>query len=61
VLERVITLHGRDFSLAGISTVLNAEGVLTPAGRPQWHKCTVDRLLHTRHAQELIARLGPMR
>jgi len=51
----VVALRRRGFSLAAISTALNAEGVPTPAGRPQWGKSHVDRLLHTRYVQDIIA------
>ncbi|WP_440072254.1 recombinase family protein [Streptosporangium sp. OZ121] len=47
------------FSLMEIGEVLNAEGVPTPAGRARWAKSYVDRLLHTRHVQQEIARQHP--
>jgi hypothetical protein len=32
-------------SLAGIARILQARGVKTPAGRPEWHAVQVGRLL----------------
>ncbi|WP_436757936.1 recombinase family protein [Streptosporangium sp. V21-05] len=55
VVSRVIQLRTQGFSLTEIGEVLNAEGVPTPAGGPRWAKSYVDRLLHTRHAQQEIA------
>lgn len=40
-------------SLSEISDFLNAKGVVTPGGKTRWTKYHVDRLLHTRHIQEL--------
>jgi hypothetical protein len=59
VLQRVVTLRRDGLSLAQISAAMNTHGVPTPASRPRWTKSCVDRLLHTRHAQEHIAGLNP--
>ncbi len=53
VCMRVIDLQSQGLSLNKISKTLNVQGVLTPAGRSTWTKWHVDRLLHTRHVQEL--------
>jgi Recombinase len=53
VVIRVVELHRRGLSYAEISVVLNREGIPTPAGRPVWQKSYVDRLLHTRYAQDI--------
>jgi hypothetical protein len=53
---KVVDLRQRGLSLSTISVVLNAEGVPTPAGRSRWSKSHVDRLLHTRHALEIIGK-----
>lgn len=50
---RVLMLRQRGRSLQAICDVLNAEGVPTPAGGSRWLKSYVDRLLHTRYAQEI--------
>jgi hypothetical protein len=50
----VIELHRRGLSYSKIATQLNDEGRLTPGGRPRWAKSTVDRLLHTRYACNLM-------
>jgi len=55
VCAYVIDLQRQGLSLRKISHVLNAEGIPTPAGRKTWTKSTVDRLLHTRHARELMS------
>ncbi|WP_182885771.1 recombinase family protein [Microbispora sp. H10885] len=55
VVARVLHLRAQGLSLIAISELLNAEGVLTPTGRSRWTKSHVDRLLHTRHAQRMIA------
>lgn len=51
---RVIQLRRRGMSYAGISAVLNEEGIPTPAGGSRWLKSHVDRLLHTRHVKEIL-------
>ena len=48
-----IELRRQGLSYAEISAELNREGIPTPAGRPVWRKSYVDRLLHTRYAQEI--------
>ena len=53
VCMRVIDLWSQGLSLSKISKTLNLEGVPTPAGRSIWTKSHVDRLLHTKYAQEL--------
>jgi hypothetical protein len=54
VLAKVVRLRLQGLSLAAISAVLNTDGVLTPNSRPRWTKSHVDRLLHTRYAQEFM-------
>lgn len=54
VAIRIIRLRRQGLSYAAICAVLNAEGVPTPMGRARWYKTYVDRLLRTRHAQELM-------
>ena len=53
VVFHVIELRRQGLSYDAISVQLNREGVPTPAGRPTWQKSYVDRLLHTRYAQEI--------
>ena len=48
-------MRRQGMSLREISYVLNAEGVLTPAGRTHWLKSYVDRVLHTHYVQEIIS------
>jgi hypothetical protein len=55
---RIIQLHMQGFSYQAISDVLNGEGVPTPLGRLWWSKSSVDRLLHTRHAKDILAELN---
>ena len=50
----MVRLRLQGLSLAAISAVLNTDGVLTPNSRPRWTKSHVDRLLHTRYAQEFM-------
>jgi hypothetical protein len=38
----------------GDRRILNAEGLPTPEGRSRWQWSYVDRLLHTRHVEELL-------
>lgn len=52
---RVIELESQELSYSEIATVLNREGVPTPAGGHVWYKSCVDRLLHTRYVRELRA------
>lgn len=54
VLAKVVRLRLQGLSLAAIGTVLNTDGVPTPSSRPRWTKSHVDRLLHTRHAEEFM-------
>jgi hypothetical protein len=49
----IVELRHQGLSYGAISDVLNAEGVPTPSGRPVWLRSYVDRVLHTRYAQEL--------
>ena len=49
----IADLHRQGLSYGAISSILNAEGLATPAGRPRWQRSYVDRLLHTRHAAEI--------
>lgn len=53
IVMLAVELRRQGLSYAGISAVLNREGIPTPAGRPTWRKSSVDRLLHTRYAREL--------
>lgn len=53
-IVRVIELHRQGLSYRQISAVLNAAGVPTPLGRPMWLKSSVDRLLHTQYAKEIL-------
>ena len=55
VVIYVVVLRNQGLSYAEIGKQLNREGVPTPAGRPIWQKSYVDRLLHTRYAQEIWA------
>jgi len=57
IVTQIIQLHRRGLSLERISAVLNAEGIPTPPGRPQWSKSHVDRLLHARYVQEIPVEL----
>jgi hypothetical protein len=52
---RVVELRRQGLSYDAISAALNREGVPTPAGRPVWQKSYVNRLLHTRYANEITA------
>lgn len=54
VRMRVIDLWSQGLSLDMIGKTLNREGISTPTGRSRWTKSHVDRLLHTKHVQELI-------
>ena len=48
--------RGRQHSHRGerISVVLNDEGVPMPGGGSRWLKSSVDRLLHTKYAREIL-------
>jgi hypothetical protein len=46
-------MRDKGLSYDEISTMLNAQGVPTPTGRPLWQKSYVDRLLHTQYALEI--------
>ncbi|WP_431919871.1 recombinase family protein [Nonomuraea jabiensis] len=59
VVKRILDLRRQGLSLSTISRVLNNEGIPTPGGSARWQKSYVDRLLHTRYAQELIEALAP--
>jgi hypothetical protein len=54
VAIRIVGLHQQGLSLGAITSLLNAEGLATPAGRPRWQRSYVDRLLHTRYAKEIL-------
>lgn len=58
VVEHIVLLWRAGLSLQEIGNVLNAEGVPTPAGRSRWTKSHVDRLLHARHVQDVVAALS---
>lgn len=51
---RIIAMRRQGLTLMQICIVLNAHGVPTPTGRPLWQKSHIDRLLHTRYAQDII-------
>jgi len=51
---RVIQLHYQGLSYERIAAILNDEGVPLPAGGTRWLKSSVDRLLHTRYARQLL-------
>lgn len=53
VAARIVGLRREGLSYEAISDVLNAEGVPTPAGGLIWQRSYVDRVLHTRYAQEV--------
>jgi hypothetical protein len=48
-------LKNDGYSLQQIADLLNAEGLPTPLGRPQWRKSHVDGVLHRRYVRELEA------
>jgi hypothetical protein len=50
---RIIEMRRSGLSYAGISATLNASQVPTPAGGSRWRKSTVDRVLHTRYAEQI--------
>jgi Recombinase len=54
VLLRVIDLWQQGHSYGAISTILNAEGLPTPAGGRHWQRSYVDRLLHTHYAAQIL-------
>jgi hypothetical protein len=54
VAVRIVTLHQQGLSYGAITSILNAEGLTTPAGRPRWQRSYVDRVLHTRYAKEIL-------
>jgi hypothetical protein len=54
VLAKVVRLRLKGLSLAAIGAALNNDGVPTPGSRQRWTKSHVDRLLHTRYAQEFM-------
>ena len=54
VVLQVVSLRRQGLSYAAISSILNAQGLPTPAGRPRWQRSYVDRLLHTRHVEEIL-------
>jgi Recombinase len=49
---RTITLRDQGMSYQKIADTFNAEGVQTPEGS-LWLKSSVDRLLHTQHAEAI--------
>lgn len=53
ILARIISMRHEGFSYTAICDALNAEGIPTPTGRTRWRRSYVDRLLHTRTAQEI--------
>lgn len=57
LILRIDDLRREGLSYAAISDVLNADGISTPGGGPRWHRSYVNRLLHTRHAREVIEQL----
>jgi hypothetical protein len=58
LILRIDDLRREGLSYAAISDELNTGGTPTPAGQPRWHRSYVDRLLHTRHAREVIEAAG---
>ena len=58
LILRIHDLRREGLSYAAISNELNADGIPTPAGRPRWYRSYVDRLLHTRHARQVIKAAG---
>lgn len=54
IVEWIVELRRQGLSYGAISAVLNRDDVPTPMGRPLWRKSSVDRLLHTRYARELL-------
>jgi hypothetical protein len=53
VTLRILGLKNAGHSLRQIAEVLNAEGIPTPLGRPQWNKWHVDGVLHRLYTREL--------
>jgi hypothetical protein len=53
VALRVVELRHQGLSYEAISEELNTTGVPTPMGGSRWLKSHVNRLLHTRYAQEM--------
>jgi hypothetical protein len=49
----IVELHRQGLNLARICEVLNRADIPTPSGGPRWTKSHVDRLLHTRYAQDI--------
>lgn len=54
---RAIELRDQGTSYQKIADTFNDEGIPTPEGSV-WIKSSVDRLLHTRHAEDLRQELG---
>jgi hypothetical protein len=54
LIVRIIELHRQGLSYERISMVLNDEGVPMPGGGSRWLKSSVDRLLHTKYAREIL-------
>jgi hypothetical protein len=54
VVARVVDMHLQKIGYGTIAAVLNSEGVPTPAGKDRWLRSYVDRLLHTKYAEEII-------
>lgn len=55
---RIIELRRQNVSYERIANLLNAEGIPLPAGGSHWHKSSVDRILHTNYAKELLEELA---
>lgn len=54
LLLRVLDMRAASLSFRNIAAMLNAERVLTPAGRAHWCPSHVWRLVHTRSAEEIV-------
>lgn len=50
---RIVLLRSQGLSLTHIAKMLNDDHVPTPMGGPHWRKSHVDRVLHTRYAQDI--------
>ena len=57
VAVHVVQLRQRGLSYEQIANALNAERIPTPMGGSHWQKSHIDRLLHTKYIQNIIAEL----
>jgi Recombinase len=51
---RIVSQRLQGLSYGQICALLNAEGIPTPEGKPRWLRSYVDRILHTRYAQDIL-------